>query len=115
MVRLAKRKVIPSAIKHTQKAPPCTTCLFTKAQRRAWRNQRKKLKSIRKRHHINLGDGTSADHIISHQPGLIPQVTGRLTHEKFWGAVTMVDHATRFVYSQLIRGITVKETLAAKG
>eukprot|EP00957_Ditylum_brightwellii_P147186 11207913-Ditylum_brightwellii.AAC.1 len=98
MVWLAERKVIPSAIRYIQKAPPCAACLFAKAQRRAWRNQRKKLKFIRKKHHTNPGDGTSADHVILHQPGLIPQVTGRLSHEKFWG-----------------RGTTVEENLAAKG
>eukprot|EP00957_Ditylum_brightwellii_P151978 11572986-Ditylum_brightwellii.AAC.1 len=62
MVGLAERKVISSAIEHIQKAPPCASCLFAKAQRKAWRNQRKKLKSIRKKHHTNPGDGTSTDH-----------------------------------------------------
>eukprot|EP00957_Ditylum_brightwellii_P204672 15340361-Ditylum_brightwellii.AAC.1 len=54
MVRLAERKVIRSAIKHIQKVSPCAACLFAKAQRRAWRNQQKKLKTIRKGHHTTL-------------------------------------------------------------
>eukprot|EP00957_Ditylum_brightwellii_P210668 15365241-Ditylum_brightwellii.AAC.1 len=64
--QLAERKVIPSAIKYMQKMPPCAACLFAKAQRRAWRNQRKKVRSIRKKHHTTTGDCTSADHIVSH-------------------------------------------------
>eukprot|EP00957_Ditylum_brightwellii_P175164 13335951-Ditylum_brightwellii.AAC.1 len=115
MVQLAEKKVIPSAIKYIQKMPPYTACLFVKAQRRAWKDQRKKLRFVRKKHHTTPGDGTSANHIVSHQPGLVPQVTGRLTHEKLWGkGVTMVDHATSFVYPHLIRGTTAEETLAAK-
>eukprot|EP00957_Ditylum_brightwellii_P170724 12994893-Ditylum_brightwellii.AAC.1 len=70
--------------------------------------------TARKRYHINPGDGTSADHIISHRPGLIPQVTGRHTHENFGGAVTIVDHATSFDYLHLIKGVTVDDTVAAK-
>eukprot|EP00957_Ditylum_brightwellii_P100758 7679637-Ditylum_brightwellii.AAC.1 len=37
---------------------------------------------------VHLG-GTSADYMISHQLGLIPQATGKLIHERYWGAVTM--------------------------
>eukprot|EP00957_Ditylum_brightwellii_P109155 8326706-Ditylum_brightwellii.AAC.1 len=114
MVWFAERKVIPSAIKYVQKAPPRGACLFAKAQRRAWRTQGKKHKSVRKKHNTNPGDGMSADHAISHQPGLIPQVTGRLTHEKFWEAVTMIDHAISFVYSHLIRWTAVEDNMAAK-
>eukprot|EP00957_Ditylum_brightwellii_P154256 11739169-Ditylum_brightwellii.AAC.1 len=68
MVWLAERKVIPSAIKYIQKIPPCAACLIAKAQMRAWRTQRKKLRSIKKKHHTNPGDGTSAGHIVSDQP-----------------------------------------------
>eukprot|EP00957_Ditylum_brightwellii_P072313 5496422-Ditylum_brightwellii.AAC.1 len=81
MVRLAQQGVLPSAIKHIKKAPPCTVCIFAKAQKRAWRNRWSGKKNIRKKHHTTPGSGTSMDHIVSHQPGLIPQVTGRLTND----------------------------------
>eukprot|EP00957_Ditylum_brightwellii_P180070 13717171-Ditylum_brightwellii.AAC.1 len=106
---------MPSAIKYIQKAPTYAACLFSKEQRRAWRTQGNKVKSIRKRCHITSGDGTSTDPIISHQPGLIPHVTSRNTHETFWGTVTMVDHTTNFFYSHLIKDTTMEETVAAKG
>eukprot|EP00957_Ditylum_brightwellii_P203150 15333441-Ditylum_brightwellii.AAC.2 len=73
MVRLAERGALPSAIKYTKKAPPCASCLFTKAQRRAWHNEGKQNGIIRKDHHTSPGKGALADHIISHQPGLILQ------------------------------------------
>eukprot|EP00957_Ditylum_brightwellii_P015548 1172627-Ditylum_brightwellii.AAC.1 len=52
--------------------------------------------------------------MISHQPGLIPQVTGILTYDRYWGAVTMIDYYTDIVYSCLIRSTSMEETLAAK-
>eukprot|EP00957_Ditylum_brightwellii_P183241 13957688-Ditylum_brightwellii.AAC.1 len=73
MVRLAERGALPSAIKYVKKTPPCAVCLFAKAQKRAWHNKGKRSGTIRKAHHTSPGKVSSADHIISHQPGLIPQ------------------------------------------
>eukprot|EP00957_Ditylum_brightwellii_P152976 11644060-Ditylum_brightwellii.AAC.1 len=52
--------------------------------------------------------------MVSHRPGCIPQVTGTLTHDQYWSAVTMVDDASNFSYSHLIRGSFNAETLSAK-
>eukprot|EP00957_Ditylum_brightwellii_P034316 2602961-Ditylum_brightwellii.AAC.1 len=112
--RLAERGALPSAIKYVKKAPPYAARLFAKAQRRAWHNKGKRKGTIRKAHHTSPGKGTSADHIISHQPGLILQVTGKLTHDTYWGAVTMVDHAFNLSYSHMIKGTIIKETVEAK-
>ena len=38
------------------------------------------------------GDGVSVDHIVSTQPGLIPQMSGFITNQRLWGATTFVDH-----------------------
>eukprot|EP00957_Ditylum_brightwellii_P139148 10606319-Ditylum_brightwellii.AAC.1 len=100
MARLAERGVIPKAINHVKKAPPCAACLFAKAQ---WKTC-----------HDALRKGTSVDHMISHWPALIPQVTVILASKWYWDSVTMVDHATGFVHSHLIRGTTIDKTLAAK-
>eukprot|EP00957_Ditylum_brightwellii_P179057 13639747-Ditylum_brightwellii.AAC.1 len=53
--------------------------------------------------------------MISHQPGLILQVIGTLTHDRYWVEVTMVDHASKFSYSHLIKGASNAETLSVKG
>ena len=60
------------------------------------------------------GDGTSADHIVSRQPGLMPQSTGILTHERFWGAVIFVDHVTDYIYGHPVKSISGEDTLSAK-
>eukprot|EP00957_Ditylum_brightwellii_P030330 2296977-Ditylum_brightwellii.AAC.1 len=75
--------VIPKAIKYVKKAPPCVACLLAKAQKQAWRS-RGKHKHMRKPYHDAPGKGTSVDHMISHQPGLVPQNIGTLTHDRYW-------------------------------
>eukprot|EP00957_Ditylum_brightwellii_P116890 8916398-Ditylum_brightwellii.AAC.1 len=89
MVRVIEKGSLPSALKYARKVSPFAALLFTKAQKRAWKNKGKISSSIRKAHHNLPRKGISADHINSHQPGLIPQVTGKLTHDNYWGSVTM--------------------------
>ena len=60
------------------------------------------------------GDGMSCDHLISKQPGLMPQSTGILTNARFWGSVIYVDHFSDFIYSHLIQGTTSADTLNSK-
>ena len=53
-------------------------------------------------------------HMVSVQPGLIPQVIGDITHARFWSATVFVDHYFNFYYTQLMRGTSGEETLQAK-
>ena len=52
--------------------------------------------------------------MISHQPGLLPQSTGRPTHERFWGSVLFCDHFSDLIYNHLITGTTSEQTLGSK-
>ena len=52
--------------------------------------------------------------MISHQPGLIPQSTGKPTHERFWGSVLFTDHHSNLIYNHLITGPTSEQTLSSK-
>ena len=63
--------------------PLCAACLFAEASRRAWRTKAPP-RRIRK-DSDKPGDHASCDHLISHEPGLIPQVTGRLTYKDMQG------------------------------
>eukprot|EP00957_Ditylum_brightwellii_P173031 13173485-Ditylum_brightwellii.AAC.1 len=72
MHQLIQRGILPPVLKHVKKAPHCAVCLFAKALRRAWRTKETH-RTIRKGTHKTPGKETSADHMISHQPGLIPQ------------------------------------------
>ena len=112
--RLATRGVLPKAILLVRKLPLCAACAFATAHRRGWRTKSKSNRPIRKSTHDAPGKGTSCDHIVSHQPGLIPQSTGTLTHTRFWGSVLFVDHHSDFLYNHLITGTTSQATLESK-
>ena len=114
MHRIAKRGWLPKAILRVKKLPLCAACAFASAHRRGWRTKSKSNNPIRRAEQDSPGKGTSCDHIVSHQPGLIPQSTGILTHEKFWGSILFVDHYSDFVLNHLIRGTTSQATLEGK-
>ena len=56
----------------------------------------------------------SVDHIVSAQPGLLPQMSGFLTNQRLWGATKFVYHVSDYVYVHLIRDLSLTETLLAK-
>ena len=68
--RLAKRGVLPKCILKVKNMPLCAACAFATAHRRNRRHKGKKDKPIRKE--TEPGGGTSCDHVVSHQPGLMP-------------------------------------------
>ena len=107
---------LPKRLLACKKSPPiCVACQFGQAHRRPWRTKGKLCRSIRdKDKEKEPGDGTSVDQIISAQPGLVPQMQGKLTSARIWGATTFVDHVSDYVYVHLMREITLEETLNAK-
>ena len=94
--------------------PLCAACAFASAHRRNWRTKAPPTSGVRRETDAHPGDGTSADHIVSRQPGLLPQSTGTLTHRRFWGAVIFVDHSTDYIYGHPVTSISSQETLNAK-
>ena len=56
----------------------------------------------------------SVDQIVSAQPGLIPQISGFITNQRLWGAITSVDHVSDYVYVHLMRDLSLPKTLIAK-
>ena len=78
--RLSMRGILPACIKSVHKMPLCAACAFAQAHRRNWRGKGDLPHGIRRASENNPGDGTSCDHLVSQQPGLMPQSTGILTH-----------------------------------
>ena len=60
------------------------------------------------------GYGVSVDQTVSAQPGLIPKMSGFLTNKRLWGATTFVDHVSDHVYVNLMRDLSLDETILAK-
>ena len=75
--RLAKRGIIPKRLEKVDRMPMCAACKLADASKRNWKSGSSK-KGIRTPTDDKPGAGTSCDHLISHEPGLMPQVTGRL-------------------------------------
>jgi hypothetical protein len=63
---------------------------------------------------MSPGARTSTDQLVSAQPGLIPQISGKLTHQRVNGSTIFVDHFSDHVYAYLMRDLTLDETIAAK-
>ena len=54
------------------------------------------------------------DHLVSVQPGLIPQMSGFLTSFRVTGATIYVDHYLLHVFVYLATNLILEETLLAK-
>ena len=73
-----------------------------------------KSSSIHTPEHKYPGDGVLVDQIVLAHPGLIPQMSGFLTNQRLWGCKTSFNHVSDFVYVQLMRDLSLSETLIAK-
>jgi hypothetical protein len=54
------------------------------------------------------------DHLVSAHPGLIPQISGKLTCMQINGAMVIVDHYSDHVFVFLMHNLSLEETLLAK-
>jgi hypothetical protein len=63
---------------------------------------------------MSPGAKASTDQLVSAQPGLIPQISGKLTHQRVNGATVFDNHFSDHVYAYLMRGLTLDETITAK-
>ena len=117
--RLSERRIIPKYIATIVKMPLCAACTFSTTHRRNWRFKKSKSKGNNENNRIRgksqqPGDGTACYHIVSAQPGLVPQSMGKLTNDRFWGSVIYVDDISDFIYNHLVKRISSKETLESK-
>jgi hypothetical protein len=61
---------------------------------------------------MSPGARASTDQLVSAQPGLIPQISGRLTHQRVDEATVFVDHCSDHMYHvYLMRDLLLDETL----
>jgi hypothetical protein len=112
---LAEKGEIPKRLVSLKgRCPICIPCLLGKAHMRPWHLKSKELHPIQKASDNHPGAHPSMDHLVSAQPGLIPQITGKLTGQQINGATVIVDHYSDQVYVYLMQNLTLEETLLAK-
>lgn len=109
---MAKQNIIPRHLAKCQ-IPACGACLFAKATRRQWRNKRKK-DWTNPREANKPGEIVSVDQLISPIPGLVPQMTGKLTRKRYKYATVFVDQYSGFSYVYLQKSADAEETVLAK-
>ena len=63
---------------------------------------------------MSPGAKASTDQLVSTQPGLIPQISGKLTLQCVNGATVFADHYSDHVNAYLMQDLTLEQTIAAK-
>eukprot|EP00957_Ditylum_brightwellii_P204611 15340125-Ditylum_brightwellii.AAC.3 len=118
MMILSRNGIVPRRFIHLEeedRIPICASCMFGQAHKKPWRTKSKSSKKKIWRDTDDApGKGTSTDQLVSNQPGLVPQVSGRLTRAQVVGVTVYVDHFTNFVYIYLMRSLLGEETIASK-
>ena len=109
---MAKRGDLPSDLA-TCSVPQCAACNYAKATRRPWRTKgsrfAREIPTIKK-----AGDCVSVDQLESSTPGLIAQLRGFLTKERYNCATVFVDHHSGMSFIHLQKSTNARETLEAK-
>ena len=109
--RLALIGAIPRRLANV-KPPLCVSCIYGAAHRRPWRTSRES--GVIKKSGCKPGETVSVDQLVSAQPGLLPQMTGKLTHKRVWGATVFYDHGSDYSYVHLMTDLTSSSTIEAK-
>ena len=112
---LASIGLLPKRLLECRDKPPlCVVCQLGQARRCPWRVKGNKSGSIRTPEQINPSYGVLVDHILSTQPGLIPQISGFLTNQRLRGATIFVDHVSDYIYVNLMQDLYLADNLLAK-
>ncbi len=91
----------------------CPACLYVKQKRRPWRHKgtdstKEKNKAMRP------GQFVSCDQLISGTPGLVGQISGKLTKSRYWLATVFVDNFSGLDYVHFQESTSAQETMEAK-
>ena len=109
---MAKQGIIPRRLAEAA-TPTCAACMFAKATRKQWRNKRRKYWT-KENHAEGPGDVVSVDQLVSPTPGLIAQMTGKLTRKRYKYATVFVDQFSGLSYVHLQQSADAEETVSAK-
>ncbi len=110
--KLAARGILPTRLARCP-IPTCQSCMYGKMTRQPWRTKSKINHPIRQVV-TSPGEWVSVDQLISPTPGLIAQLKGIPTRERYKVATIFVDHFTDFTYVHLQTSTNSAATLTAK-
>ena len=107
----AKQGIIPKKLTKCENVV-CPACMYGKQKRRPWRLKGETAKSIRPV--TKPGECISVDQLISGTPGLVAQMTGRLTTSRYKVATIFVDHFSGLDYVHVQESTSAIDTIEAK-
>ena len=96
----------------TVKKPFCAASQYRKMTKRPWRVKEDNKHAAKTA--TQPGQVVSVDQLESNSPGLIAQLKGKLTHQRYKYATIFVDQFSGYTFVFLQRRITSEETVQAK-
>ena len=108
---MARQGILPRKLAHC-KIPSCSACLYGKATKRAWRSKLSKQTAEKKT--LKPGEVISVDQMVSPVPGVIAQMVGFLTRQRYKYATVFVDQASHMGCVYLQKTHSAEETIEAK-
>jgi Reverse transcriptase (RNA-dependent DNA polymerase) len=108
---LAKRGDLPSKFAKCP-VPMCGVCMYAKKTRRPWRGR--PTSEVHTRVATAPGDMVAIDQMVSPTPGLVAQMKGFITKQRYTAATVFVDHFSNLSFTYFQKGLTIVETLEAK-
>jgi hypothetical protein len=109
--QMGKVGMLPSRIADCD-IPSCAACLCGKAHKRPKRTKHKR--AIQPKLITKPGECVSVDVMVSATQGLIAQISGFLTRQRYKYCVVFVDHYSDFTYTHMMRTQTAVEAVQAK-
>jgi len=107
----AIRRILPKNLLRAP-IPVCAACSYGKAKKRPWRSRTPKNKQVEK--DLKPGHVVSVDQLVSPTPGLIAQLSGGITKQRYNYATVYVDHASGLGYVYLQKTANAEETVEGK-
>jgi hypothetical protein len=109
---MAKQGILPRRLANCN-IPTCSACLFAKATKRPWRGKTRR-DNDNDETPATVGEVVSVDQLESPTPGLLAQMTGKLTTKRYKYATVFVDQRSRFGYVYLQKTSSAEETVEGK-
>ena len=109
---MARQGILPSVFKDCE-VPFCSACAYAKITKCAWRPKTSKIEDKTTKS-TTPGKVVSVDMLVSQTPGLIAQMTGFITKQRYRYATVYVDQATGFGFTYLQQTASAAETLQSK-
>ena len=108
---MARKNIIPNGFRNTQ-ISLCAACTYAKMIKKPWRN--KPSLDYQKEVANNPGKVVSVDQLVSPTPGLIAQMTGHLTTQRYKYATVYVDQYSKLGYVHIQKSSSAEETVTGK-